>query len=598
MNIARALRHVGFLALLPAVLGAQTVFVGLSATDPTLWNDATNWSGGVLPAAEDDVAIHDEFNVSLVNLTADIAFLAVDGTLTIGADGVVNIGTDAGAGYDGVVFINPNGRIQIGDGAASGSLNAALVIFTPMPAEPEPSVTPGALAFNHTDAATFTAQITGEGLVTKDGTGTLTLGGDNAYSGETHINAGTLIVAHDHAFGTSTVTLNGGALQAGTESPITLINDIVIASDFSFSSDELYPNHLILDGDITLAGSHTLTVDYELDINGVIGGNHSLTLDGDGIVVFGADNTFTGGIVLEGNVGVVVLADRAFGTGDVTVNGNNGMLALHEDPCTPALTLANNFVLKNTLSIVTSGEVHLTGTITAIVDPEDPEAPVPSLIHEGFGLLALSGSSAYQGTIYNSYGTLMINGALPNASVVVGEFGDLIGDGTVGDVVVETDGLLSPGEIIGTLTTGNVSFEEGSIFSVDITSVATGAGTGWDFLNIDGILAFNGTLENAVLIELFSTEPCGCGGEVADFDPATSYSFIIASATEGITGFDPATVLLDLFYFENTFNGTWELVQDGNNLLITYTAVPEPATTAMLLGGAFLILTVWKRRRS
>lgn len=61
------------------------------------------------------------------------------------------------------------------------------------------------------------------GLV-KEGTSTLTLTGNNTWSGGTTVNAGTLVAAHDNALGTGSVDVNGGVLATGPG--VTIANGI------------------------------------------------------------------------------------------------------------------------------------------------------------------------------------------------------------------------------------------------------------------------------------------------------------------------------------------------------------------------------------
>ncbi len=55
--------------------------------------------------------------------------------------------------------------------------------------------------------------IGGDGALTKRGTGTLTLTGDNRYGGGTSVEAGTLVAAHVHALGRGDVRVTGGTLR-------------------------------------------------------------------------------------------------------------------------------------------------------------------------------------------------------------------------------------------------------------------------------------------------------------------------------------------------------------------------------------------------
>ena len=57
--------------------------------------------------------------------------------------------------------------------------------------------------------------------VTKNGSNTWTLSGNNTYTGDTTINNGTLVADHNSALGTGTTTINGGTLEVAATRTIT-----------------------------------------------------------------------------------------------------------------------------------------------------------------------------------------------------------------------------------------------------------------------------------------------------------------------------------------------------------------------------------------
>ncbi len=71
-----------------------------------------------------------------------------------------------------------------------------------------------ALTINDTGTDVYSGVIQGTGSLTKIGAGTLTLSGNNSYSGGTLINAGTLVVNSAQALGLGDVVVNGGVLRA------------------------------------------------------------------------------------------------------------------------------------------------------------------------------------------------------------------------------------------------------------------------------------------------------------------------------------------------------------------------------------------------
>jgi autotransporter-associated beta strand protein len=100
-------------------------------------------------------------------------------------------------------------QINIGTGGLGGTLNAATIQNN------------GTITFNLTDTTTLNAAISGSGSITKLGSGTAILTGNNTYSGITTINAGVLSISQDANLGTppgapvaNQLTFDGGTLQA------------------------------------------------------------------------------------------------------------------------------------------------------------------------------------------------------------------------------------------------------------------------------------------------------------------------------------------------------------------------------------------------
>ena len=93
-------------------------------------------------------------------------------------------------------------------------------------------------------------------------------------------------------------------------------------------------------------------------------------------------------------------------------------------------------------------------------------------------------------------------------------------------------------------------------------------------------------------------------GDAAGFDTWTKgnpgdvdYSFIIATASGGITDFSADKFSFDSSGFTNGPSWDWQIVlSGGTDLVLEAYAVPEPSSTALLgLGGLALML---RRKRS
>lgn len=180
----------------------------------------------------------------------------------------------------------------------------------------------------------------------------------------------------------------------------------------------------------------------------------------------------------------------------------------------------------------------------------------------------------------------------------------LEGDGTVvGALAVASGSTLSPGDSPGTLSnTGNVTYSGGGsyLWQINEADGTQGADPGWDTQAITGTLAIGATSGSPFNIDITSLTTGDVAGPAVDFDPNSNYTWTIASATGGITGFDPTAFNLDTSAFANTTAGVFGITTSGNNLEVTYTSipVPEPTGIAAVVGASLVMLLAHRRRES
>ncbi len=102
--------------------------------------------------------------------------------------------------------------------------------------------------------------IYGEGCITKEGTGTLVLSGDNSYTGGVHVNGGTFTAASSYAFGYSSVD-NHASISETVTGPVVICGDYEQTQDGTLNLDINGPEDTLeIGGDASLSG--ILNVDF------------------------------------------------------------------------------------------------------------------------------------------------------------------------------------------------------------------------------------------------------------------------------------------------------------------------------------------------
>ncbi len=486
----------------------------------------------------------------------------------------------------------------------------------------------------------------GTGALTKTGSGTLTISGAQAYTGATNVNGGTLhVAASNNLAASSALNVNSGgtltapnlqigAAGAGTET-FTVAGGTVSITSESYIGHTYGGNATLSSGNWTTGGALYI---------GVGGGTGTLTITGGNLatgasVIAGAgldtgtgtatisagtwnstgsltvgysgvgQLTVSGGTVTAGNVR---LSNDASGAG--TLNLNGGLLA------TGALVRGNGsgqFTFDGgTLRATGNNADYTTGFSTgdlqvsrggATIDTQAfaitmsaPLAGSGALTKTGAGALTLSGNSSFSGTSSVSAGTLKVTGAIGSSAVTVANGATLSGNGTVGTLTLQSGATVAPGNSPGTLTAGNTTFSPGSTYVWELNSVSGTAGNvvGWDLLSVNGGLTITATSATPFKIDVTSLTVANLAGNVANFNAASSYSFVIASATSGITGFSADKFDLRTTSFSNAFSGPWSVTSDGFNLSLNYNvaAIPEPSTYVLLALG--IVGLFWVRRRN
>ena len=416
------------------------------------------------------------------------------GSLNIGAGGLVSIGT---GGLSGTLNLTGNTKsIQIGAG--------------------------GNLSFNLTDTTTLGANLTGAGTISKLGTGTATLTGNNSYSGGTNLLVGTLVAASSTAFGTGPINISAGAVAS---------------------------------------------IQASMQIAGNISGQGQLVLVGPSTLTLSGNNSYAGGTTVAGGT-LVAASNNAFGTGIATADASNSPSKI---VIGSGLTLGNDFVINNGASLDNSGTIksfasHVgaaslinAGTIAGPASFSNSTNTAQlfsgSTIHGDLNLGGNSGtqlifdgggnqllSQAVTGNIRNAgsltkqgtgtwtvdkalaapvsvnvvAGKLEVNSTLSSSSVTVQNGATLSGSGIINGNLTMF-GAISPGNSPGTLAL-NGNYTQGS---AGLLNIAIASPTNYSRLAVSGHATLGGTLQLNLQ-----------GG----FIPTNGNQFTILTTGQGISG--------------------------------------------------------------
>ncbi len=556
-------------------------------------NGTLNLSGSAVLNTGRDFVIGREGGTGSLNVTG--------GTITKTGDEKMIVGHNNGVGTvvhsGGTINVNQN-QLYIGNENAE-----ALGTYT----------LSGTGALNVADelivgreSGTGTLNVDG-GTVTTTGNGNMYVGRRNG-TGTLNQTDGTIVVNRefgvgtrdDNKIGTGTYNLSGGS--------IAVANNFFVGKELGSSgtmdmtggtmstSDKLQIGHNQATGVLTQSGG-TINVQNEVFIGNENSGSSvgTYTLSGTGAVnvgneiIVGRDNG-TGTFNLNG--GTVNATKISGGNGSSTVNFNGGVIKAKRDE--------NNLIENLDVANVQSGGAKISSNGFNVATSQALTG-TGGLEKLGAGSLTLSANNTYAGTTTVSEGLLKVNGSV--GSVTVSSGGSLGGSGTTGSLLV--NGTLTPGNSPGTLNTGSQTWFNGGNYNWQIFDAAGSAGSGYDLLNIAGSLDLSNLTAGGFGINMWSLSGINpdVNGNATNFNAANNYSWILAQAAAGITGFEATDFSIftsannGAAGFSNTFDGALSIAVAGNNLVLNYQAVPEPSSVALTLLGLVSTLALARRRR-
>ncbi len=286
------------------------------------------------------------------------------------------------------------GTLQIGNSGATGSVTGDIVDNAN-------------LAFDRSDSITYANVISGTGSVTKLGAGTLTLTGENTYTGGTTITAGILQIGSGGTAGSvSGNILDNASLVFNRSDDITF--DGVISG--SGTVTKIGAGTLILTGDNNYTGGTTITagtlqIGKEVGTGSVVG-----NILNDAALVFKRRNdlTYAGAITGSGTVtklgeGILTLTGANAYTGGTTVS--NGMLQIGNGGT--AGSVAGDILDNAEVVFDRSDNITYSNVISGS----------GSVMKLGAGTLVITNDNTYTGGTIVNAGTLQLGGGGTTGSV-------------------------------------------------------------------------------------------------------------------------------------------------------------------------------------
>ncbi|HEX4416226.1 MAG TPA: autotransporter-associated beta strand repeat-containing protein [Lacipirellulaceae bacterium] len=341
----------------------------------------------------------------------------------------------------------------------------------------------------------------------------------------------------------------------------------------------------------------------DLAISNVVAGTRGLQKTGAGVLTLGTANTYSGNTVVVGggavNTGEVdgsVIADQS-------VNSSFGRGNFNLSSFGAINYTGGNAATNRTITVGTGGgavgvsNVNTTLTLTNTINGGG------DLNKLGAGTLQLNAANTYSGGTAIAGGKLLANNGSGSATgagqIAVNSSGTLAGSGAVsGPVVVNSGGTLAPGDGIGGLSVGSLTFNASSTLSVEMKTSAS-LSVAADLLSSTGSLS----IINGALISITNSTP---GTAVPLGTKFTLISYLAGTWNGGtfVSLPDDSQFTLGANTFAINYNDTSAGsnfgggAAAGNNYL-TLTAVPEASSIffgALACAGVTLFARLRKLR--
>jgi autotransporter-associated beta strand protein/T5SS/PEP-CTERM-associated repeat protein len=451
----------------------------------------------------------------------------MSGDLAVSLIGSGNTILTANSTYTGGTTISA-GTLSIGNGGASGSITGNITNNS-------------ALVFNRSDATSYSGPISGTGILEKLGAGTLTLTGNNSYSGGTTVSFGTLAVASggsiSHAAADTVIGDNSG--NNGT----LVIDGGTVSNNNGFIGKDAGSVGVVTMNSGVWTNQSNLSIGQS--------GNGTLNLNGGNLSSAGGDIGYTEGQVNVSGGSWTNSADLYVGnggSGSLTISGgdvSNGAAYVGFSPGGIGSVSISNGTWTNSATLMIGGS----GSGNLVITGGNVSNTLARLGSSGSG----SGSARISGGTWSNSSGLMIG---------IGGDGDLT---LTGGTVIANGGAGNLTLALGLTSTGTLNIGNGtSAGTLQAARVTGGNGIAIVNFNHNGSHAFSSNLEGSLTVNLLGTGTTTLSGN----NTYTGGTFVNAGILEGDSQSLQGAISNNAsVVFNQTANGTYAGIMSGNGTL-------------------------------
>ena len=390
----------------------------------------------------------------------------------------------------------------------------------------------GTIDITNTDTSSITGIISdgaSSAIVTKAGSGTLTLSANNTYTGQTNINAGIISITDNNSLGTT-----AGATIVADGASLSISNDITSAENITISGTGISSNGAIRNtaDDNTLTGLITLGAHSEIQIDtgssltlnptsgSAVTGTYNLTIHSVGTSSINDPIATSTGNIIKTGAGTLTLSGTNTYSGNTTISAGTIKLTGSVNTATD-LSIASGATL-DLQSTQTFATLDLDGTISNSAGSSELTITGASDLE---GSITTSGTQDYEGAITLTDNTTLVSGDQITFDTTVNSEGSETNNLTVTATELQVDGIIG-----GTQTLGAIS--------------------------ITGILDLNAAISNATSLSVSSTSNLG-----ADVTTSSTQTY-----TSGVTlsGADRTLTASIVNFVDTLAGGTNGLTITGN----------------------------------